>query len=246
MFMGFLVKHEGDDPKVWFLRMDKADILAFITTDFINSQSDYVLQKDELTCGFGIYDVLAETTDEIFVSTKNKRGVIKKKNKNHHDPQLGRLIGGRKATVEEIPWIVFITIHYKYNPVTEEFQEKTHCAGSILAPDWVITAYHCFIDEKRRQLKDMNIHVTYGTDKAPHLYTENEEKPKVAAGKGVYVFHYPKKKWGVALIRLETNIDIRPNSTRSKAICVDFRANKDWLRLPCVVGGYSERHFSFK
>ena len=53
--------------------------------------------------------------------------------------QAPRIIGGTDSTVEEWPSVVFI-----YIPIDNGY---VMCGGNLIAPNWVLTAAHCLVDD---------------------------------------------------------------------------------------------------
>jgi secreted trypsin-like serine protease len=50
-----------------------------------------------------------------------------------------RIVGGTPVAAGEFPWMVAL--------YTEDFRGfSLHCGGALIAPEWVLTANHCFVD----------------------------------------------------------------------------------------------------
>ncbi|KAF0981996.1 hypothetical protein FDP41_011857 [Naegleria fowleri] len=67
-----------------------------------------------------------------------------------------RVSGGTKASTNEFPFIV--SIQY----MTSSTSAEHFCGGSILAPNFIMTASHCFYDDNGRLISAANIVVVYG------------------------------------------------------------------------------------
>ena len=51
------------------------------------------------------------------------------------------MIGGQPVTPGQYPWLVAVVDHGEPRPYEGQF-----CGGTVVAPNWVMTAWHCVID----------------------------------------------------------------------------------------------------
>ncbi|XP_076855901.1 plasminogen activator, urokinase b isoform X2 [Brachyhypopomus gauderio] len=65
--------------------------------------------------------------------------------------QQFKIVGGSLSTVERHPWMA--AVFWKSSSQRSVF----HCAGSLIAPCWVLTAAHCFPDGAGTNLKKLQV-----------------------------------------------------------------------------------------
>ncbi len=86
------------------------------------------------------------------------------------DPTAGqrsvRIIGGQPAEPGDWPWIVSINL---------SSDNSVRCAGSLIHPNWVLTAAHCLDDKDNGIVKKEDLFVVVGLYKQSNIGTEGEK-----------------------------------------------------------------------
>ena len=74
---------------------------------------------------------------------------------------LERIVGGRPAQPGAFPWMVALLNAAEPDPFQALF-----CGGSLIAPEWVVTAAHCLFDEQGEQVMSaQNLDLLLGTNR---------------------------------------------------------------------------------
>ncbi len=75
--------------------------------------------------------------------------------------QLERIVGGSNAPAGAFPWMVALVLAGEPDPFQGQF-----CGGSLITPEWVITAAHCFFDGQGQQVVNpQNLDLLLGTNR---------------------------------------------------------------------------------
>ena len=87
----------------------------------------------------------------------NTQSLLDKAITRANDTKLGneRIVGGEKTTIALNPWQVALVWAQSTNNVKAQF-----CGGSIISPEWVVTAAHCIDQRKGPEV----IEILSGTD----------------------------------------------------------------------------------
>ncbi|PVU91151.1 hypothetical protein BB561_004547 [Smittium simulii] len=106
-----------------------------------------------------------------------------------------RVLNGNKACIKDFPFAVFIYISKE--------DDGHACAGSLISPNFVITAAHCLFDIGGMEVDCENIHISAGTEKSIR------ESDNIYNAEKIYV--HPKYNPNtslsdLALIKLDENI----------------------------------------
>ena len=74
---------------------------------------------------------------------------------------LERIVGGRPAQPGAFPWMVALLNAAEPDPFQAQF-----CGGSLVAPEWVLTAAHCFFNDQGQQVVSArNLDLLLGTNR---------------------------------------------------------------------------------
>ena len=74
---------------------------------------------------------------------------------------LERIVGGRPAQPGAFPWMVALLNAAEPDPFVGQF-----CGGSLIAPEWVLTAAHCFFNDQGQQVVNArNLDLLLGTNR---------------------------------------------------------------------------------
>ncbi|MEN9226040.1 MAG: trypsin-like serine protease [Thermostichus sp. HHBFW_bins_43] len=76
-------------------------------------------------------------------------------------PALERIVGGTNAPAGAFPWMVALILADQQDPFQGQF-----CGGSLITPEWVITAAHCFFNNQGQQvLNAQDLDLLLGTNR---------------------------------------------------------------------------------
>lgn len=115
-------------------------VVVFVLYSFPALAGDF----EKFTPGSGVN---SEEFTSIVKSFKNATAVSYNNNDTKFEFQLNselvdpRIVGGTATTVEKYPWQVALL----YGVVAEP-QRVLRCGGSVIAPNWILTAAHCVAD----------------------------------------------------------------------------------------------------
>ncbi len=165
----------------------------------------------------------------------------------------GRIIGGDVAPPHSVPWQVEIFWKSDVVGVGPSAQINHQCGGALIAPGWVLTAAHCFLDQGKVQTYSVadfatKFRLRIGTQqiddsKGTVFAMANPVLPHpdfVAPGKGRVA--NPAFSNDIALIRLARPVIIDPrNRDRVAVIAIDRSTGPDALVIvhrPVTVTGW--------
>lgn len=153
-------------------------------------------------------------------------------------PSPSFIIGGRKAKDGEFPYIVAIML-------ADVDPDEQEAAGSLIRPNWVITARHVLVKADDLQLRKVLVSPKYS-----NKISEMRGKKRYQAEK---MFCYYVKADGsdmhiadVALVKLKENIPLGKNSQYGFQTISPIRSNNDvdWTKEVTIMGWGQTRHTS--
>jgi len=122
------------------------------------------------------------------------------------------IIGGKATPIEAWPWQVALTAggQARRNVATRELY---FCAGSLIAPDLVITAAHCIADlsrSQRRQIKIVSGRSRLNSRVGATAYVTKVSIPRFRDGRSKYSSSFNRASWDVALLKLKRKLPGEP------------------------------------
>ncbi|WP_099884618.1 trypsin-like serine protease [Synechococcus sp. 65AY6A5] len=135
-------------------------------------------------------------------------------------PGAGRIVGGRPAQPGAFPWMVALLDATEPDPFQALF-----CGGSLIAPEWVLTAAHCFFDLEQGQqdVNARNLDLLLGTTRL-----QLGAGQRIRAAQIVIHPNFDPRRWpeggnDIALVRLSRPVAlptlplVQPNQTNLTA-----------------------------
>ncbi|PIK86086.1 trypsin [Synechococcus sp. 63AY4M2] len=135
-------------------------------------------------------------------------------------PGAGRIVGGRPAQPGAFPWMVALLDATEPDPFQAQF-----CGGSLIAPEWVLTAAHCFFDLEQGQqdVNARNLDLLLGTTRL-----QLGAGQRIRAAQIVIHPNFDPRRWpeggnDIALVRLSRPVAlptlplVQPNQTNLTA-----------------------------
>ncbi|KAM4026341.1 serine protease 33-like [Anomaloglossus baeobatrachus] len=143
-------------------------------------------------------------------------------------PQVtGRIVGGTDAVEGQWPWQVSL-MHW------EEDDFFHTCGGSLISPQWVLTAAHCLNDDPNKR----NYIVILG---AHELQRPNFNQAKHGLETLIIHENYEKNQsnWDIALVKLDRPV---PYTKYIQPICLPAASVTFPCGLDCWVSGWGNIH----
>jgi hypothetical protein len=154
----------------------------------------YFPLQEDLPPDTKLYSVILDTEPLILVTSSLGTG-------DHFLPFFtgvrrpqAKITGGEDALISEFPWQIYLT------------SDRLTCGGSIISPEWILTAAHCVIDDNGNALPASEIIVRAGLN---NPYILNEGGTYLAAQVIPHEQYNDRTlENDIALIRLSTSINI--------------------------------------
>lgn len=122
------------------------------------------------------------------------------------------IINGKATTIERWPWQVALTVGYRVAPKLSTTQ-RAFCGGAILAPRLVVTAGHCVIGLKKKQIRQIEIvsgRTNLNSNRGEIARVSGLRIPVNALGKRRYRTVMGAADWDVALLTLASPLAAEP------------------------------------
>src|SRR5262249_41060526 len=143
--------------------------------------------------------------------------------------RLLRIVGGFPTTIESNPWQVALILGLSSEPQRDQF-----CGGSIIDPEWVVTAAHCMDNEIVNGLPD-RVNVVAGT-------TNYQSGGQRVAVKRIFVhpaWNSATTDNDVALLQLSRRLTLSTaEGSRMRAIALAPAGTANYLMLVLKVSGW--------
>jgi len=136
-----------------------------------------------------------------------------------------RIVNGNKADIYDNPWMVQVTVS-----VNETHRKR--CGGSIINPEYVLTAQHCMFNKAKGihyRVPDSSVRVVTGKSGWSHYNTKAVEE----------VFTH--KDTDIAIIKLKFPLNLE-QSPRENSICLPKKDVRkyDLSSLTCKTAGWGK------
>lgn len=151
---------------------------------------------------------------------------------NSHAQQQSRIINGKPASTATYPWMASIFILGG-----KDSDNGGGCGGSLIAPNWVLTAAHCFLNEAGNAVADNPASLTTVTLNSDNIVNLDANATERAAKRVVIHPNYQPDSatstnindYDMALIELEASVNITPVKLYNGALPA---------HLPTIVAGW--------
>eukprot|EP00795_Rhopilema_esculentum_P002651 gene2651-850_t len=139
-------------------------------------------------------------------------------------PGHTRIVGGTAAKPGDWPWIV--TFDYKYNTGNPGHQ----CGGTLITDEWILSAAHCFYDDKDKS----NYWLTIGEH---DLKTDSGHEQKIPIADLIFHPDYNPSNYDndLALVKLSRKATI---NDRVKTACLPDQNTTFSNGTKCVIAGW--------